>query len=175
MVEHGRYVCCNIVCVHWWWRMTASIIRWYDTSHRHLMIFWLTTLKAIIVTTRASLYPTTMTVTNTDLSNEELASTLEERMIAEEYKIWKKNTPCEIGLMRCMMRFFYRDRASWFDFSDMAFFLSGREINIGGGGGQRWLAIALTNLALRLAFILLQRFEQMSSISFGFREADEQN
>ena len=29
------------------------------------------------------------------MSNEELGTTLEERMIAEEYKIWKKNTPCK--------------------------------------------------------------------------------
>jgi hypothetical protein len=34
---------------------------------------------------------------HTEMSNEELGTTLEERMIAEEYKIWKKNTPCELG------------------------------------------------------------------------------
>lgn len=31
-----------------------------------------------------------------EMTNEELGTTLEERMIAEEYKIWKKNTPCEL-------------------------------------------------------------------------------
>ena len=40
--------------------------------------------------------PTTMTITPSDLSKEELGTTLEERLIAEEYKIWKKNTPCEL-------------------------------------------------------------------------------
>ncbi len=42
-----------------------------------------------------------------DMSNEELASTLEERMIAEEYKIWKKNTPCEIDVGRRAVVCFY--------------------------------------------------------------------
>ncbi|KAL3765317.1 hypothetical protein ACHAWO_010006 [Cyclotella atomus] len=32
-------------------------------------------------------------MTVTEMTNEELGTTLEERMIAEEYKIWKKNTP----------------------------------------------------------------------------------
>ncbi|KAL3802632.1 hypothetical protein HJC23_011956 [Cyclotella cryptica] len=46
-----------------------------------------------------------MTITNADLSNEELASTLEERMIAEEYKIWKKNTPSFIFTFILTMAF----------------------------------------------------------------------
>jgi hypothetical protein len=38
-------------------------------------------------------------MTVTEMTNEELGTTLEERMIAEEYKIWKKNTPCELVLV----------------------------------------------------------------------------
>ena len=32
---------------------------------------------------------------NGEMSKEEVGTTLEELMIAEEYKVWKKNTPCE--------------------------------------------------------------------------------